>query len=432
MSKKSVYNNIERTIAIENFKKETYKKKKINSIVQNVCVFIISVISFSGIVFANDISTRIYENFYLTGKGTEKAINENYISKTNMDYKSSNAIIENTKTGKTIENSEIQVKVNEFIMDDFNLSLEFDVKLSEEVNNIITTNETYRINFSDLIVSDENNIVLFCDTKDMFNEFCKQNNLNYNYDTVTSENYIGSGLNTFITGKKENNINFIYNIYTGGECTYPKSKKLKFQMKQIKISNSNIETENEVITFKGDWNFEINVPEKMYNRKNTVYIQNKSTNKDYRITETIVYNTGMKVKMEINTKVDNLTKNNAIPLKVEFWNSLPESDECKTMDILRYITMDEMQNEEYVKNEELKNKQRELFNITAYIINSKGEKFEMTRGPSENGSKYINENGILEFEAIYDLTNYSVTDIITVYIEYNETKESIVLEKKEG
>ena len=109
-------------------------------------------------------------------------------------------------------------------MDDFTLSMTFDVTLSDKASEIIKAEDVYDMNFPDLIIYDENNTVLFCNSGIQFDEFCKEKNLGYNYDTATDEQYIGSGVNTFVSQKDGNHVKVVYNIYTGGDCSYPKSK----------------------------------------------------------------------------------------------------------------------------------------------------------------------------------------------------------------
>ena len=169
MEKEKIFENLQENIAIENFRTVHKKHEKIKKIVQSTLTVMICCLSVTGIVFAKDISTKIYDNFFMTGKGMETAMNEGYIENTDMEYENANTTVENTETGEMIEDVETKVKVSEFVMDDFNLSITFDVELSEKAKEIITADEVWEFNFPDLVISDENNIVLYCPTGVRYN-----------------------------------------------------------------------------------------------------------------------------------------------------------------------------------------------------------------------------------------------------------------------
>lgn len=427
MSKERVIRNLKNNIAMENFKEINQKHRKIKKTLQSTLTLAICAFSVTGVVFAKDISTTIYNNFFLTGKGMETAMNEGYIENTNMEYENSNSSIENIQTGEVIEDIETKVKVDEFVMDDFNLSMTFDVELSEKAKEVVSAEEVWKFNFPDLIISDENNIVLYCQNSDVFNEFSKENNLGYNSDEgLENGKYIGSGVNIVPIVREGNNVKVVYNIYTGGNSCYPKSKKLKIQMKNIKISKEEGTTMGgEEITLTGDWNFEIDVPEKMYNRQTSIYTQTSTTNDEYNVTSATLYDTGMKIELKV--KSENMPEY-PITDEYRFYETLDENDELKSQEMLDYIEWKKRQTDEYL---EYTQKVNELFNINIYLTNSKGEKFEKTQGPSENGSMHINEEGFLEYEGMFDLTKYDQTDEVKVHIDYNGVQEEITIEKKE-
>lgn len=428
MSKEKVLTNLKNNIAMENFREVNQKQNKAKKILQSTFTVIICTLSVTGIVFAKEISTKIYDNFFLTGKGMETAMNEGYVENTNMNSETSNTTIENAKTGEIVEDTETKIKVDEFVMDDFNLSMTFDMELSEKAKEVITPEKVWKINFPDMVISDENNIVLFCMTEGRFDKFSQEKQLGISHDEAFENGaYIGSGVNIVPIEREGNHVKVIYNIYTGGDSNYPKSKELQIQIGQIKISKEEGTTlGGEEITLTGNWDFKVAVPAKMYNRTTTIYSQKSTTNEDYKVTSATLYDTGMKVTMEIKTeKMPEMS----VSEEHEFYNTLDEQDELKTLDIMEYIFWKERQTEEYRKNSE---KRMELYNLKTYLINAKGEKFEMIQGPNENGSMYINENGILKHEVMYDLTKYNQTDIITLHTDYNGVTQEITLEKKEG
>lgn len=427
MSKEKVLNDLKSNIAMENFKEVNRKNRKRRRILQTTLTVIICGMSITGMVLAKDISTKIYQNFFLTGQGMETAMNEGYIENTNMEYENSEANIENTKTGQKIEATDTKIKVSEFVMDDFNLSITFDVELSEKAKEIVTAEEVWEFNFPDLVISDENNTVLYCPTGIRYDEFSKEKNLGFDYEKALENGaYIGSGVNIVPIQREGNHVKVVYNIYTGGGSNYPKSKKLNIDMTQIKISKERKTTMGgEEITLAGKWNFDVAVPEKMYNRQSTIYTQADTTNQNYEVVAATLYDTGMELTMKIKTE-----KQPEYPtsLEWEFYKTIADEDPYGMPEIMNYISWKERQTKEY---KEYARKVNYLFNISAYLMNENGEKFEMTQGPRENGSRGIDEEGIMTYKAMFDLTKYNSTDKVTVHFDYNGQTEEVTLQKKE-
>lgn len=428
MNKENILNNIQENIAIEKFRTIHKRQEKAKKILQSTLTVIICCLSVTGIVFAKDISTKLYDNFFMTGKGMEIAMNEGYIENTNMDYENANASIENTETGEVIEDVETKVKVSEFVMDDFNLSITFDVELSEKAKGIVTADEIWEFNFSDLVISDENNVVLYCPTGDRYNEFSQEHNLGIDYEeALDNGSYIGSGVNIIPVQREGNHVKVVYNIYTGGSSSYPKSKTLTVDMTQINISkNEGTSMGEEEITLTGDWQFDIAVPEKMYNRQSVVYVQTDTTNEDYQVEAATLYDTGMEITAKIKTEPQ--PKHPSF-LEWEFYDTLSEDDPLRNPEIMGYIGWKERQTEAY---KEYAKKIDELFDISAYITNENGEEFQLTQGPSANGSTAIDEEGIMTYTGMFDLTKYDQAEIITVHFKYNGQTEEVTLQKKGG
>lgn len=398
---------------------------KKSNIFKSVAVACCMIVSISGMVFAKEISTKIYENFFFTGNGMGTAINEGYIENTTMDYQNSNASIENEETGEIIEDAETQIKVDEFVMDDFNLSMTFDVALSEKAQEMIKSKDVMEMNFPDLVIYDENDVVLFSMFRDSFDAFCKEHQLDYNYDTKPDDKWVNTGVNTFVSEKNENHVKVIYNIYTDG-APFPKSKKLNVEMKKIRISRNETVMGDEEITLTGDWNFAIDVPEKMYNRTNLIYKQKSTTNKDFNVISARVYDTGMDISLKL--PAEKRPKEPTTP-EIEFWKSLPQDDELKDVDILNYLENPLRNTPEY---QEYSKKSMDVWQYDKYLTNEKGEKFEMTQGPRENGGGSIDEEtGIYTSNCTFDLTKYDATDTITLCVDYHGNTAEIVLEKVE-
>lgn len=424
MSKEKILDSLKENICIEKMKKINKRESQIKRILRSSFVVCITGLSVSGIVFAKDISTKIYENFFHTGNGMAVAINEGYIEKSDMEYQTSNIVVENEETGQVIEDADTNIKVDSFLMDDFNLSVTFDVEFSDKIKDIITEKEVFEMNFPDMIIYDENDVVMLLPTGIKFNEFCKEKNLPYTYETCPDEKCIGSGYNVFVTEKDDKHVRVVYNIYTGGNMVYPKSKKIYANIGEIRVSKNESLYGQEEISIKGDWDLEVDVPEKMYGRKNITYLQKNTTDENYKITSAILYNTGIKTKLEVTgyKKPENIK----FTPEYEFYNSLPEDSEFKTNEIFSYLSEKLHNTEENVNRQK---KYKELYDFEIYITNKKGEEFKQTVGPSPNGSTVIGDDNIIKRETMFDLTKYDEADEITVHINHHGKEVKIVLEK---
>lgn len=425
MNKENIYKNLTDNIGLETFKRIDKKERKIKNFIKNSSMLMIACLSITSMVFAKELSTKIYDNFFGTGNGVGKAIEEGYIEKTEMKDEVSNSIVTNEETGKIVENVNATIKIDEFIMDDFNLSMKLDVKFDDAINEIIKKEDIKDITFPDIVVYDENDTILFIDNGFAFNEFAKKHNLDYTFDTLPDEKIIGSGCNAYVGSREKDSLKYVLNLYTGGSTTYPKSKKIYIDINTIRIS-SNVECPNgeEEIVLKGNWNFDVDVPEKMYNRSNITYVQKSTTNDYFKATSAVVYDTGMDISLEFKAKeMPKFEK----PIEVEYYDSLPKDHELRTIEILNYINNKMYKSEEWHKMQEERMK---VWDFEKYLLNANGEKFELTQGPRENGGGRIDENNIYHFSGMFDLTKYDMTDEIKVVIDYHGIKGEITLEKK--
>lgn len=418
MSKDSVLSNLKDNISVSNFRKEKAKKDKMKNILQSTFAVILCTFSITGIVFARDISTKFYENFWTTGNGIGNAMENGYIEEPEMEPEEAVAVMENKEIGEKIEDLETSVKVEELVMDDFNLSLTFNVTLSDKFLEIAKAEDIWGMDFTDIVIKDENDYIVYCGT-DKYNE----------YD-VDDEKVINTGINSFLQERQGNTLKVIYNIYTGS-AHFPKSKELNVSFTKINISKEDdvatIFGDGEY-TFVGDWNFKVDVPEKMYNRQSVIYKQKSSTNKDIKVTSAVVYDTGMEVALEAKNEFK-LPEKPTLP-ELEFYYSLPEDSEFRDVDsnISAYLYNKLQNTQEYKEYMEATFKQND---IEIYLLNEQNEKFGMTQGPRENGGKNTSEDGIFTCNAMYDLTKYDMTDEIRVIVNKDGKEETIILEKEE-
>ena len=427
MGKQEIYENLAENIGLEKFKKINKKQRKIKSIITNTLTLAICALSITGMVFAKEISTKVYENFYGTGNGVGKAIEEGYVEEPEIKNEVVNATAVNEDTGEKIEDLETTVKVTEFLMDDFSLSMTFEVEFSEEAKKKINPLKVGDMELSDMVIYDENNVILYCLLGTRLNEFCKEHNLDYNYETIPDDMFIGSGVNAYVKERTKDSVKMIYNIYTEGGICFPKSKKLFIDLNKIKLSDNDetVNSEDNII-LSSDWNFSVDVPEKMYNRKNIIYLQKSTTNEDFKVTAATLYDTGMDISMEFKA---GFVPQPPISPELEFYHSLPDGHELKTDYIGSYLSHKLHNSKEYMEYME---KRIGYFDFEKYLVNEKGEKFELTQGPRANGSGHVDiGSDIYEFNGMFDLTKYDMTDTITMFVDYKGKTAEIILEKVE-
>lgn len=273
----NMLNNTLDNLPDKNEKRKSFKFLKL-ALATTCCLTLI----ISGTAFAlnkNNIINHA-KNFFLVNKGIDTAIDNGYIEKADINYINSN------KTKVSIEN---------ILMDDFNLSFSLLINIDKNID----TSKIARIRIPNMIITDEENRILYCDDKTTFDNYCKEKNLNYTFGE-TSDNYINSGSNWYIKNKSADSKTFelVYNLSAN---KYPKSKKLFISFTQINMTEKEI-SENEEIALSGNWNIKYNLPKKFYKRTAIVYSVKSCSNPDFKITEACLYNTGFRFDFETKLK----------------------------------------------------------------------------------------------------------------------------------
>ena len=200
----------------ENYNKKREKKMwNVRITSKAVTATCIGIILISGVVFATNFEKiKEYFDSRNIGKGIDSAIEKGYIENTNMDYIHEDGTLINSNK-EIINNVGLDAKIENFLMDDNNISVEFNFKFDEMINEYINLDNIDKINLDDLIVRDDNNTILYSSAdKETFENYCNENNLNY--DNYKIDNYFyNSGLNSFFSkhDKNTNEANLVYNIY---------------------------------------------------------------------------------------------------------------------------------------------------------------------------------------------------------------------------
>lgn len=351
-------------------------KEKINKII----ITIISLISIvGGVVFAKNIVNFIYQ-FFNTSNGIDTAIQNDYIEFTNMEH---------------INSNNVEAKVDNFLMDDYNLSLSLSIKF----DNSIKISEISEITLPDLLIHDENNKILYCDNKEKFNKYCEENQLNYEF-WIFNDCYINSGINYYIKNKneEENTIEFICNIY--GD-SYPKSKTISLNFSKIDILNLSKDENGLIKCIDGDWNINIEVPEIFYNRDSYIYRVKSCSDENIKITEAVINSTCMKLKLE--TQEDSEFINTDQKQMAEDWKSKLKQDS--------------------------NNKEIHLFGNNPYVETDNKLKYYPIKSSNKDSGFYRDFNGHIFYWQTFELTKFDATNTLKVFINYKQKDIEIILER---
>ena len=114
----------------------------------------------SGVVFAANYD-KIVETFFL-GKGLDDAAQKGYIANPDMDQIGSNTTATDQITGITLDNINVNAKIEDFLMDDLNISTHFTFEIDTKINETFDLDILRYIELKDLIVTDEENKILYC------------------------------------------------------------------------------------------------------------------------------------------------------------------------------------------------------------------------------------------------------------------------------
>ena len=437
-------------ITVSNFQMEQNMKNKNKriSLKKISAVACVSVVLTSGIVFAKDIEKFIKERFnFGLGEGIDIAAESGYVEKPEMEKVESETKVEllEIDLGTVVDNINTSVKIDSFLMDDYNLSVEFGFEFEENIKEIIDLNKLYQITLNDLIVLDEEKRIIFsspCIGESKFNEFCKEHELDFKYGEF-SENYMNNGLNWFPQNviKDLNQCNLIYNMYTEG---YPKSKELDFYFNQITITEQEYneeERENKNITLTGSWNIHVDVPEKMYNRTSESYRVISCENEKFKVYAAKLMDTGFELGIMIPDMIRPEYPKILDEKRREIWeNYSGEVDQTEANNKWNEFLSQEpylsMWNDYYTKSHPINVMGYDVFIVGeredsegCYILNSNGEKFKSTMSPSRKANGNFVKGNQFDFYETFSMTKYNATDKITAVIEFYGEPVKIELEK---
>ena len=366
-------NTIKRTI--ENY--QGNKRKKAHHIIKLLASGCAACILVTGVVFAKDISKTI-KNIFLHSEGMDNAIEHGYIDYPNIEY---------------IDSNGTEITINKVLMDDYNLCIEFSINISESIK----VENLEEFEFTDMIITDENKKILYCEDEETFKSYCQDNNLKYEWKK-DNENYINTGGNKYVSSVNGNTLYLTYNLCASN---FPKSKKLFINLTQI-LYNNNI--------IKGNWQIEYDVPEKFYKREEIIYYVKKCSSDKIQIEHVIVSETSTKLQLIAEEKNEIL------------YSYLTDDEETRERKIDEEIERQKnMTYEEFMESRKFKNE---------YIENERGEKFYPAKSTSEDaGYTGLDENHIIHWQT-FTLNKYNTTNSLKIYMNYKGENVEIELERK--
>ena len=373
-------------------KKSISRKRKFFKVAVAVCS---CTLIMTTAVFAKN----FYYHFFNYNEGMDKAIEKGYIEETNMKYIASNGT---------------EAKIENYLMDDFNLNFTIDIKLQKDID----VEKIARARVSNFIITDEENRIIYCDNKEIFDKYVKENNLNYTFGEF-NDNYINNGVNLYIKEKdsKNNSLKLIYNLSANN---YPKSKVLNFKFLNINLSEHEI-SENEEFVLTGEWNVKLDVPEKFYNRECIVYKVKSCSNPNINITDVSVYDTCMKFGFTLPTEKIYNDGDSEEEIKRKIHLKIEEQDKQRDEIINKYTGenggIEKEQLEEFQKEYE---NVLELFSNETYVETENGKKYYPTQSNADDGG--YNDawrDGEITYWQTYNLTKNEATNNLKIFLRYN-------------
>lgn len=368
------------------FNKHSYKKIHFNKIAVTICSLLILI---SGFAYATDIKEFISKYLYNFNKGVDTAIENGYFDETKTDYINS----EKTETiinGISMDSYNTGIAVNNMLFDDYNLSFTFSINVSEniDVSNLMT------VRLNKVLITDENKNILYCDNKELFEEYCQKNNLEYSYYDC-NEHYMSSALNDYIVNKdaNSNTVDIIFNLINNRQFSYPKSKNLNITIQEIYMGEEDYYANNEPICLKGNWNLFINVNEKFYNRNSVNYVVKDNSYSDINVTQAKLDNTGFTFKCTVKKE----------PL---YDNSLADEEKQELINKYQeYYLKEDKIIPEYITN--------------CYLEDEFGNKYYTPEISIANPYVYDFSTGNLYYKNCFTYTQSAQTDKIKIYFTIN-------------
>lgn len=381
----------------------------------------------SGIVVAANIE-KIKTNFRGLGDGVDTAVENGYIAESNVEDMDSNVIGTNQESKIEVNNMEASITIENFLMDDVNLSSQILFKFDDKLKDIVDLDAVCALELTDLIIRDEENRIIYGgNDEERFKKYCEENKLNYTF-TDFNKNYMNCGVNCFnVSHDKENNsVTIMYNMYTDN---FPKSKKLYFSFGKIEMLEvkENQEVQNEIV-INGNWEILVDVPEKMYNRTDEYYKVVSCDNDDFEVYSAKVADTGF----ELGVIISNIEEPETDMEKLKKWGTVNQDYESgkisydEAMELANwYKEWADLYHPISITNSNFKDEEINA----SYVKNENNKTFNCSLSASRNCKTIFLENNKYNFYETFEMTKYDSTDTIKVVLYYYGKPVTIELQK---
>lgn len=403
------------SMKVENINFKKRRKFNIIQFIKRMIIIVLSLLTATGgLVFAKK---YIFQNNskYGLGNGIDTATQYGYIYEPKLNLQTS--MIESPDI--VIENATMNISLNDFLMDDQNISSTFKLELDQSLLEKIDLSSIKSIEIKDLLVTDENNKILYCLDSNTFSEFCNTNNLNYDFLNF-NDNYYNSGVNIRLNKiEKSNLIDLNYNIYIDNLYKdYPKSKKINYTFSKLILYQNEDE---KIVELNGRWCFELDVPEVMYNR-NSINYEVVSCPDNIKVTKASASETGFEFGCIIDGISKNVSNGKYEEFVMKYQNNEISEEEFKEM--TKAIESRNIQPIETNFNEKYYEYTGDTIEDCTHIETENGKCYIRSTNPGrKQNCNFISDNKV-DFYETFDLTQYDVTDKISVIVVwYNDNYE---------
>ncbi|MBR3254828.1 MAG: DUF4179 domain-containing protein [Clostridia bacterium] len=354
-------------IAISRMKEEeiVVMNSKKRNISKGIGIAACLVVATTGMVFAKDIG-NFFNNIFggNSSDGVQTAVDNGYIEKVEPQY---------------INADGIEITVESFLIDDYNLDINFKIKLDNKYD----IKNMENLQPYDMKIVDENNEIVFLTSE--------QEKIMYEESKKTGQPnehplfWGGYGMTPEIINDHE--IMFHLTAYGSEEHKFPKSKKLYVTFTKV-INRIGIDGSFKD-AYMGNWSFELNVPEEMYNRETVIYRVKSCNDSKTKVESATLSNTAFKINLETKTdKIDYEILHTSTPKSI--WDKMPLQKE--------------------------------------YVETSDGKRFETSQRSDGDGGCTIpsGKTKIVDYHQTFNLTKFDATDELKVHIFTNKGEEIVV------
>ena len=271
MNNNKIFEKVKMKIAISNsIEEDLAMKKNKKSIGKSIGIAACVLLSTTGIAFA---TTNLINKFGANSSGgVQTAVENNYVSEVNTEYKTSNNISAN---------------IESFLIDDNNFDMTINLKFDEKIE----MNEDSKYDIMDLKVVNEKGEKVFS-THELEAEEIKK--LNYTEQEAKEKYDYYDGSYSETTEKVSDNELKCYITATGSSKGFPESKKLNVTFNKIRRRYF-VGAEEKYTIYEGEWNYEIDVPTKMSKSNIINYKLVSISDEKYKFDRATLSNTAFKI-----------------------------------------------------------------------------------------------------------------------------------------